>query len=209
MTIAGQDIAARAVSYVIFAASTGLYAPVIINALRSVQQAKKPALEPLTWVAILASNGIVSAYNFARGYPLVAFGESITLGIQALILLVLLVRAQWRFVLIAGVIGITNLLLRAPIVVLTGLQLVAMVMGSLAGVPTLWKIVREKSAGDNSSITALLSLAGCLLRAFTTATITKDPLLLCGFGVGAVVNGGLLVCIWRFPPKAEDGTPRG
>jgi mannose-P-dolichol utilization defect protein 1 len=173
-----------------------------------VQQGKKPALEPSTWVAILLSNSIVAAYNFSRGYPLVAFGETITLGVQALILLTLLVRAQWRVVLIASAIGFTNFLLRAPFAVLTALQLVAMAMGTLANVPTLWKIVREKNAGDNSAITALLSLAGCLLRAFTTATITKDPLLLIGFGVGAVVNGGLLVSIWRFPSHEEDGKPR-
>jgi mannose-P-dolichol utilization defect protein 1 len=161
----------------------------------------------MTWVAIILSNSIVAAYNFSRGYPLVAFGESITLGVQALILLTLLVRAQWRVVLIASVIGFTNFLLRAPLAVLTALQLVAMVMGTLANVPTLWKIVREKNAGDNSAITALLSLVGCLLRAFTTATITKDPLLLVGFSVGAVVNSGLLVGICRYPSQEGQGKP--
>jgi mannose-P-dolichol utilization defect protein 1 len=204
MTAVAQEIAARAVSYVIFAASCGLYAPVIANALRSVQQAKTPALEPLTWVALLLSNTTVAAYNFARGYPIAAFGESITLATQALILLTLLVRARWRFVLLASVIGVVNLLLRAPLSVLTALQLVAMAMGSLANVPTIWKIVREKNAGDNSVITAILSLAGCSLRVFTTATMTKDLLLLCGFGVGAVVNSVLISCILRFPSQGEN-----
>jgi mannose-P-dolichol utilization defect protein 1 len=208
MTTAAQEIAARAMSYVIFAASTGLYAPVIANALRSAQQAKKPALEPSTWVAVLLSNCIVATYNLKRGYPLMAFGESITLGAQALVLLALLVRAKWRFVLIASLIGLVNVLLRAPLAVLTALQLVAMAMGSLANVPTVNKIVREKSAGDNSAITALLSLAGCLLRVFTTATITKDALLLCGFSVGAVVNVTLLACIWRYPSEPDHGKPR-
>ncbi|KAH8086716.1 hypothetical protein JL720_7159 [Aureococcus anophagefferens] len=51
---------------------------------------------------------------------------------------------------------------------------------------------QRRSGGQWSAITAGLSVGGNAIRAFTTLTLTKDALLLCGFLLGLALNATLL-----------------
>ncbi|KAH8052431.1 hypothetical protein JL721_10906 [Aureococcus anophagefferens] len=51
---------------------------------------------------------------------------------------------------------------------------------------------QRRSGGQWSAITAGLSVGGNAIRAFTTLTLTKDTLLLCGFLLGLALNATLL-----------------
>jgi hypothetical protein len=69
-----------------------------------------------------------------------------------------------------------------------------------ARVPQILLNARRGDAGVLSGATAALNVAGCAVRAFTTATLTQDGLLLAGCLVQGVLCSIILAQVLRSKP---------
>lgn len=79
----------------------------------------------------------------------------------------------------------------------------------LSKAPQILSNHRLKSTGTLSAFAVFNALLGCLARVFTTATEVKDPVILWGFILAAVLNAvivGQMVAYWN---NAAGGTSLG
>ena len=75
---------------------------------------------------------------------------------------------------------------------IAALQAGATALMTVSLLPQIVLNFQRRSGGQWSAITAGLSVGGNAIRAFTTLTLTKDTLLLCGFLLGLALNATLL-----------------
>ena len=68
------------------------------------------------------------------------------------------------------------------------LQATTIPITALARLPQIFQIWQTGSAGQLSSISLFLVMAGSLARLYTTSTEVKDPILLIGFTTTALLN---------------------
>lgn len=201
MAITGAD-AAHAVGYVIGAGSLTLYTPMIYRICRSQSAA---GLAPTTWVLKLASYATTDAYNFSRHYPLSQYAESLTLALQAAVMLGLICyfTREAKPLLIAASIAALELLALSSAdgreLALPVAQAVASFAGATAVLPQLVINLRRGAVGEFSPLTATLLAGGNALRFWTTLELADgDLLLLAGCACGFLVNSALLAQILYF-----------
>lgn len=87
-----------------------------------------------------------------------------------------------------------------PDKILGVLQGVSIIACNYAMVPQIYLTFKTKKAGW-SFITASMSLCGCLVRVFTTMQLTKDPIVLSGYLLGAANNLIVLLQILAYREK--------
>jgi hypothetical protein len=195
MSLTQADVA-TAVGYAIGAGSTALYTPMIF---RCVKRGSAAGLSPETWLLKLCGYVTSDIYNLSRHYPLSQYAESLTLAVQALVMLILVCRYQRKVgPAVAGllVLVVSAVLLATPAGQERGipaLQAVATVAGASAVVPQIVLNMRRSGSGEFSPITASLLTGGNAVRAWTTQQLADgDAILLFGCALGFLVNATLL-----------------
>lgn len=205
ISMVSQADVATAVGYALGAGSTCLYSPMIVRCL---SRRSADGLSAETWLFKLTAYFTSDLYCFSRHYPLSQYAESLTLAVQALVMLSIVCRFQQRASPLLAALAVLlggAALLAAPSVedaVLPGLQTVAAVLGAGAVLPQIILNFRQSGSGEFSVITATLLTTGNLLRGWTTTKLAGgDPVLLLGACLGFFVNGALLSQVLYYATK--------
>jgi hypothetical protein len=185
---------ANGIGFVIGAGSVLLYTPMIYRVIR---RRSADGLSASTWLMKLFCYSFNGAYNIYHEYPLSSYSETIAMWVQACLMLFLVcsLQRQWWPIAAAALlpVGITLATTSSEItddrsgsaaLWLSAGQVAASAMGSGAVIPQIVLNARRGSSGEFSAVTASLLTAGNALRAWTTLTLTHDPILLAGFGAG-------------------------
>ena len=191
-----QKLAARVLGYVIGAGSVLLYAPILYEVAA---QRSADGLALSTFALSLAGYGVSAAYSYQKGFPASTYVETVALSAQSLALCVVVALCQGAgaapvaAAAAAAAAAVVALATRpVPPRVLAALQAGATALMTVSLLPQIVLNFQRRSGGQWSAITAGLSVGGNAIRAFTTLTLTKDTLLLCGFLLGLALNATLL-----------------
>jgi mannose-P-dolichol utilization defect protein 1 len=150
-------------------------------------------------------------YYLLKGYPLSTYVETLTITIEAAVILGLVgyyQRKIWNATF--GILLVVYLTISAyglwgapPQVVAVG-QLVAAALNPAALVPQFVLNYQKQSKGDYSPLTAGLAATGCAIRLFTIQQLTdSDPILMTTFGIALVLNAALLAQILYYGMVVE------
>lgn len=177
------------------AGSMAVYTPILINLLKAKSD---KGLSTQTWIMNILGISLACVYPFQKGFPLSTYVELVVLTVQSLIILGVIchykhIEKEFLFSMIPFALylfAVTRYSI--PPTVLNFVQLASTLICNYANVPQILLGFREKRTGW-SPITSGLSLAGNIIRVFTTLQLTKgDPLFLFGYILGAVFNSVLL-----------------
>jgi len=170
-----------------------LYTPMIY---RVASRKSGKGLSVSTWLLKMACYSSTDIYNFQHGYPISSYFETITLFVQALVMLALVCyfeRLTWPALAASSGAAIIGLAVSSDeTFVVTAAQVTASAAGSGAVVPQILENFRRRGSGEFSVVTATLLTLGNALRWWTTQELTHDPLLLAGFAIGFGANALLL-----------------
>lgn len=160
----------------------------------------RKSVEGISFTAILSEFLIYSvnlAYNVYYKYPFNTYGD---LAVSWFVLIAVLVLMQYfrRFdgKRVAAVVAFSAawcamlFSFALPLPVLSALQAssaVALAFGSR--IPQIWLNWRQKSTGELSIIMFIANALGCLIRVFTTLSLTGDMILLFSAALHLVLNG--------------------
>jgi mannose-P-dolichol utilization defect protein 1 len=202
---------ATALGYLIGFGSLMLYTPI---AVRIYRQKSADGTTLSTWWLKLASYTMSDTYYLKKGYPLSTYIETLTITIEAAIILGLVGYYQKRLCCYDdatfGILLVVYLTLSAyglwgapPQVVAAG-QLVAAALNPAALVPQFVLNYQKQSKGDYSPLTAGLAATGCAIRLFTIQQLAgSDPILMITFGIAMVLNATLLAQILYYGMVVE------
>jgi len=180
-----------------------VYSPIIIKLLTTKQA---EGFSVATWVFNLIGLSVASAYPFKKGFPFSTYIELVTISVQSAGILGLVCLFQNKLqaylaVMAAFTIFITGILVTPMSAnTLNWLQFAAIIACNWANIPQILLTYRTKQAAW-SPITAIMSVAGNLIRIFTTIQLTKDPLVLGGYMLGFTTNSILLGQIFYYGSK--------
>lgn len=186
---------ANALGYVLGFGSLMLYTPIAVRVFR---QESADGLAISTWWLKLGSYTCSDIYYFQRGYPLSTYIETLTITIEAIVILGLVTYYQklWdrNFALLLLVyltLTAYGLTLAPPNVLAAG-QVAAAALNSAALMPQFWLNYKYQTKGDYSPLTAGLAASGCAIRLFTINQLAdSDPILLGSFGLALILNASL------------------
>lgn len=191
-----QDVAARALGYCIGAGSTILFAPIVYTLAT---EGSADGLSLSTFTLSLVGYSCSAAYNKHKGHALSTYVESVLLAVQCAVIsfACALLKGVPVQKVVLGTLAYVGAALALywgspPKRLLALLQVGATALLMVSLVPQLLLNFSQKDPGQYSPVTAGLSMVGNSIRIFTTLTLTKDPLLLCGFGLGFSLNALLL-----------------
>lgn len=196
-----NQVVAKLIGYLVMMGSVGLKMPQIVNILSS------RTVEGLSVTAIYSEAAIsigTVTYNILQKNPFSSYGESVFILVQNIILVVLLWIFQKPPAKLSSMLIITVVFLIAVIIclnlptqfqfILPLMSLPLQVTGSASQVVQNFK---NKSTGQLSLITVLLTFVGCCLRVFTTITeVGYDLPLLSGFVLGVLLSGILIFQVY-------------
>ncbi|GLC45008.1 PQ-loop repeat-containing protein 3 [Pleodorina starrii] len=148
----------------------------------------------------LACFTVSVAYNIQQGYAFNTYGEVFACWIQDVIIVGLIFRhLRLSGAVVAGAAAVFAAACAwlfspaCPIEVLSGLQVSTIVIMAVgARLPQIWLNLRRGNAGVLSPLTCALNVAGCLVRVFTTAVLTRDAIIMGGCVTQLILNGILL-----------------
>ena len=196
-----STVLAKALGYVLGAGSLFVYAPIALNVLKT---KNADGLSVATWCFNLLGLSVALVYPFKKNFPLSTYIEILILTVQSAAILGLV--CSYQNLLKEYIVGMSLFSVVAASValapninarVLQALQVAAILVCNWANVPQIMLTFRRKKAGW-SWITAAMSLAGNLIRVFTTMQLTQDFLIMSGNLIGCVSNLTLLFQIWLY-----------
>lgn len=196
-----STVLAKALGYVLGAGSLFVYAPIALNVLKT---KNADGLSVATWCFNLLGLSVALVYPFKKAFPLSTYIEILILTVQSAAILGLV--CSYQNLLKEYIVGMSLFSVVAASValapninarVLQALQVAAILVCNWANVPQIMLTFRRKKAGW-SWITAAMSLAGNLIRVFTTMQLTQDFLIMSGNLIGCVSNLTLLFQIWLY-----------
>lgn len=158
-----------------------------------------------SYVVELLCYTITVSYNLAKGYAFNTFGEVWALWVQDVILVALMVHLSRMDLRAAACGGIGFVALCAWLfqggcsaAVLDTLQLTTIATMALGSrLPQIILNLKRGNAGMMSVTTCLLTVAGNIIRLYTTIVLTKDSILLVGVVIQAFLNSVLLYQSWQ------------
>ena len=191
---------ATALGYVIGLGSLLLYTPI---AVRIYRQKSADGTTLSTWWLKLASYTMSDTYSLVKGYPLSTYVDTLTITVEAAVILLLVGYYQRQLVTPSfGILCLVYLVVAAyglwgaPLHVVALGQLLAAALNPVALVPQFVLNYQHQSKGDYSPLTAGLATTGCAVRLFTIQQLAdNDPILLSTFGIAMVLNAALLAQI--------------
>ena len=195
-----NDLVAKAVGYLLGAGSMLVYMPIILGL---VKDKNADGMSVMTWVYNLLGMSVALVYPFKKAFPLSTYIEILILTVQSAGILGLVCHyreltkeyllGMGVFALVAGAVVVAQVNAKA----LQALQLLAIVICNYANIPQILLTFRAKKASW-SPITAGMSMAGNLIRIFTTLQLTQDLLVMSGNLLGLITNAILLAQIWFY-----------
>lgn len=195
-----RTVIAKSLGYLIGLGAMALYSPIIIKLLKT----KNPEGYSIqTWIFNIFGLGIQTLYQFKKGFHISTYVELLITMVQNIGILGLVSSFSGNMVeYVAGMAATAALVAflmtaNIPAQVLSSMQIASILACNYSLIPQILLSFKTKKASW-SWITSGLSLTGCLLRIFTTLTLTKDPLVLAGFTVGAINNFTLLLQIYFY-----------
>ncbi|KAK7207010.1 hypothetical protein BZA70DRAFT_270199 [Myxozyma melibiosi] len=201
----------KAIGLAIVFASSIVKLPQIIKLIRS-----RSAVGVSVSATLLeaASYLIMFAYAARLGFPFSTYGEQSFLFVQDLIIICLLLIYSSSYASLAIIppafaLATYFLVLASPgpsLATLQALQAATIPLSLASKVPQIFTILREKSTGQLSAVSAVAYLLGSLARLFTMAQEVDDLIVLTGAGLGAVLNFVLFVLMivyWNSPAKPQ------
>lgn len=179
------------------------YACVVGSVFRCLPQihriVTRKSVQGISFAAILSEFLIYSinlAYNFHYKYPFNTYGD---LAVSWFVLIFVLVLMQWyrrfdqaKVALVASFSSVWCLVLFSnvlPAYLLSALQAassIGLAFGSR--IPQIWLNMKQKGTGELSIIMFIANALGCLIRVFTTLSLTGDALLLFSAALHLVLN---------------------
>eukprot|EP00547_Thalassionema_nitzschioides_P018214 CAMPEP_0194243044 /NCGR_PEP_ID=MMETSP0158-20130606/8395_1 /TAXON_ID=33649 /ORGANISM="Thalassionema nitzschioides, Strain L26-B" /LENGTH=185 /DNA_ID=CAMNT_0038978255 /DNA_START=217 /DNA_END=771 /DNA_ORIENTATION=+ len=177
------SLIATGLGYLVGFGSVLLYTPI---AYRVWRQSSADGLTLSTWWLKLGSYVCSDIFYITKQYPISTYVETLTITLEAAVVLVLVAYYQQRlwdkqfvFLTLAFFITIAYGFLLAPPEIVAAGQLGSVALNSGALLPQFLLNFETKSKGDYSPVTAALASVGCAIRIFTTITLTdSDPILL-------------------------------
>ncbi|KAK9825708.1 hypothetical protein WJX74_000345 [Apatococcus lobatus] len=151
-------------------------------------------------VAELAAYSIMISYNVNNRYSFNTYGEIVACWVQDVILIVLILKFNnvrdwrvWGATILFTAVFYWMLTGSCGMPALIGLQAATIPLIALGGrVPQIVMNWKRGNAGNLSLLTALMNVAGCLARAFTSIVLTQDMLNLTSCVVQGFLNSVLL-----------------
>ncbi|GLI63086.1 hypothetical protein VaNZ11_005988, partial [Volvox africanus] len=143
---------------------------------------------------------VTVAYNIQQGYAFNTYGEVFACWIQDAFIVGLIfrhMRLSWSIIAASTAAFAASCFWlfspMCPIHLLSALQMSTVVVMALgARVPQIWLNVKRGNAGVLSPLTCLLNVAGCVVRVFTTAVLTRDGIIMGGCITQLILNAILL-----------------
>lgn len=185
----------QTIGYVIASGSVLLYAPMIFSLSKS-KDAKGFSVQ--TWIFNILGLTTTIAYPFRKGFHLSTYLENIAICAQGCVMLSLICFYNKKFIELAvGAIAYAFLaffLFLGPIPVnyYPLIQLLSTIMCNYSLAPQIYLNYKLKRV-TWSAVTALCSLAGNVVRIFTTLQLTGDKLVLGGHVLGVFMNAIILL----------------
>lgn len=150
-----------------------------------------------TWIFTLLGLTTSVAYPLKKGFPISTYIELVMLTLQSVGILGLVCFLKGKlteYIIGMSVFGIAAFALwKAPITVnyLSAMQVVAALLCNWANIPQMILNFQNQNAAV-PFLTTAMSLAGNIIRIFTTLQLTKDPFVLGGYLLGFTTNAVLL-----------------
>jgi mannose-P-dolichol utilization defect protein 1 len=206
------SLVATALGYLIGLGSLLLYTPI---AVRVVRQRSADGLALSTWWLKLGSYLCSDVFYITKGYPLSTYVETLTVTIEAGVVLVLVAYFQrslfrLRFAGLASGLALLSLygLTAAPPEAVAFGQVASVALNSGALLPQFVLNARRRTKGDYSPVTAGLASTGCAIRMYTTIALAdSDPILLGTFSAAFLLNSALLGQILYYGMVVEGLSP--
>jgi mannose-P-dolichol utilization defect protein 1 len=195
-----KTVIAKSLGYMIGIGAMALYSPIIIKLLKT-KDSKGYSIQ--TWIFSIFGIGTQILYQYKKGFHISTYVELLITVVQSIGILGLISKFNGKAVeYVTGMTAAAALAAflftaKIPAQVLSAMQITSIFACNYALIPQILLSFKTKKA-TWSWITSGLSLTGCLLRIFTTLTLTKDPLVLTGFTIGAINNFSLLVQIYLY-----------
>ena len=188
--VTSKDIIAKGLGYVLGFGALAVYLPIIINLIKA-KSADGYSVE--TWIYNLIGLTIACLYPYKKGFGVSTYVEILAIAIQSAGILGLICYYQDKFneYLIGMLAFIASCsficITKVPISILNWMQVAAIIICNYANIPQIVLTFQTKKA-TWSWITSAMSMAGNLIRVFTTIQLTKDKLVLSGNALGFLTN---------------------
>jgi mannose-P-dolichol utilization defect protein 1 len=198
---------ATALGYVLGLGSLLLYTPIAVRVYR---QKHADGLVMSTWWLKLSAYTCSNIYYFTKSYPLSTYIETLTIDIEAAVILGLVAFYQkridynfWMLLVVYLTLSAYGLTMASAEIIALG-QVGAAALNSAALLPQFYLNYKLQTKGDYSPLTAGLAASGCAIRLFTiTQLADSDPILLGSFGLALVLNTLLLLQILWYGVMVE------
>lgn len=205
-TVSVKDAVAKGLGYVLAAGAMTVYTPILLNLVKT-KSAKGYSVA--TWVFNVIGLTMAALYPFKRGYLVTTYVEILMIAIQSVGILGLVCTFQERSreymigmgLFLSAVTAIIALPMSSD--ALNIMQLAAILICNYANLPQIL-LTFKSGVSSWSWITAAMSMAGNLIRVYTTLALTKDKLVLSGYVLGFVSNAVLFAQCFIYPPATPS-----
>ena len=189
------DVVAKVLGYIIGAGSMAVYLPILLSLLKG---KSADGFSAQTWVFNLLGISLACVYPIKKMFPLSTYVELILLAVQSIGILGLicyyqqLTKEYLAFMVVFALAAFATTVTAIPSKVLQATQMAAILVCNYANIPQIILTFRRRKASW-SPITAGMSMAGNLIRIFTTFQLAAgDKLILGGYVLGFTTNAILL-----------------
>ena len=189
------DVVAKVLGYIIGAGSMAVYLPILLSLLKD---KSSEGFSAQTWIFNLLGISLACVYPIKKMFPLSTYVELLLLAVQSIGILGLicyyqkLTKEYLAFMAVFALATFGATVTPIPSKVLQATQMAAILVCNYANIPQIILTFRRKKASW-SPITAAMSMAGNLIRIFTTFQLAAgDKLILGGYVLGFTTNAILL-----------------
>lgn len=158
----------------------------------------------------LVASTIAFVYNFKAGNPFMVYGETFFVSLQNGLLVLMIGfygNKMMQLIFFTAIYSVLLSTLLVPNYVsneqMAMLQVSTIPITALARLPQIIQVWSSGSAGQLSSISLFLIMAGSLARLYTTVAEIKDPILLIGYSITALLNTVLFLQVVFAPQNKK------
>lgn len=158
----------------------------------------------------LASSTVGAVYSFRSGREFMGYGETVFVSGQNALMVLLIGFYGNKMIQLLIVTALYSVLLSTLLIPnyvtidqLAMLQVATIPIAALARLPQIYQVWSSGSAGQLSSISVFLTMAGSLARLYTSSAEVKDPILLIGYSSTAILNTILFLQVLLTSKKAK------
>ena len=159
----------------------------------------------------LLASTVAFVYNFRAGNPFMVYGETVFVSAQNALLVLMIGfygNKMMQLILFTAFYSVVLSSLLIPNYVdmdqMALLQAATIPITALARLPQIFQVWSSGSAGQLSSVSLFLVMAGSLARLYTTVAQVQDPILLVGYSSTALLNTVLFVQVFLASKRSPD-----